>query len=660
MRKNQNSSPSIPCFKRWSRKPYGIFASLGRCVKIGVLSVAMSIILLATNIAKAQTTDTVEYAKRIQMESIEVTGSKASPTRSAMSQTTLYNRAVNSVQPLQTVEAAMRLNPSIDIRERGGKGVQSDISIRGGSFDQTQLMLNGINFTDARTGHQTHSLPIDIESVAGIDLIDGVSGVGAYAGAINIRTQPIRPTYLRLEASGGDHGYAYTNLSGAWSEGGLQLFGATSYRQSCGYTQNTAFMNLNSYLRAVYQTKSGGLWDAQAGFQQRWFGANGFYSLAYPMQFEHTRTWIASIRNITPLSRAISLNSSLSYRRNHDRFELVKGAPNRVPYNFNQTDNIGAELWADINRGAGRSSIGGDYIYNHIYSTVLGETLDTPHGRYTKAKSRNVANVWVRHTKQWDKFNASGSVGVGFTPYGQSAIWSVAGGYKPSQYWYIDVGAAQSMRLPTFNDLYYTTTGYIGNPELKPERATTLRNGVSYNRDAWRLSTMIYYRMGRNTIDWVRESATADWRSEQITKLNTFGVEFSARWAVNEGFFRSVHLSYGYISADKSAQGQISKYALDYMNHKLVGSVDVRFLRNFTASLTGSLYSRTGNYTDRNGTTKSYKPYFLLDARVQWERKWLRVYCDGTNLTSTRYFDYGGMLMPKIWASAGVSVLLCL
>lgn len=76
------------------------------------------------------------------------------------------------------------------------------------------VMLNGINFTDARTGHQSHSLPIDIDCIAGIDLIDGVSGVGAYAGALNIRTMPLKSRYLRIEAAGGDDGYAY-GTSGA-------------------------------------------------------------------------------------------------------------------------------------------------------------------------------------------------------------------------------------------------------------------------------------------------------------------------------------------------------------------------------------------------------------------------------------------------------------
>jgi Outer membrane cobalamin receptor protein len=144
----------------------------------------MSIILLATSLNESYAADTLSTEKRIRLDSAEIVGNHMSPTRSAMSQTIFYNRKNEAAAPFQTLESVLRVSPSFDIRERGGKGIQTDISIRGGSFDQTMVMLNGINFTDARTGHQTHSLPIDIESIAGIDLIDGVSGTGAYAGAI--------------------------------------------------------------------------------------------------------------------------------------------------------------------------------------------------------------------------------------------------------------------------------------------------------------------------------------------------------------------------------------------------------------------------------------------------------------------------------------------
>jgi len=92
------------------------------------------------------------------------------------------------------------------------------------------VLLNGIDFTDARTGHQSHSLPVDIDCISAVDLLDGVPGVGAFAGAVNIRTAPLKLTYLRFEGAGGQHGYAYANLSGAVTSGRFSLLAAGSYR----------------------------------------------------------------------------------------------------------------------------------------------------------------------------------------------------------------------------------------------------------------------------------------------------------------------------------------------------------------------------------------------------------------------------------------------
>ncbi len=211
MKKHSTAKP-IPCFKRWSRTNYAVFASLHRQVTIGVLAVGMSILLLTTETAAAQQADTSGVSRVMRIEPIGVMGTRLSPSRSIQSQTPVFDRGTEAAAPFQTLEDALRLSPSIDIRERSGKGVQADISIRGGSPDQTMMLLNGINFTDARTGHQTHSLPIDMDCVSGIELIEGIPGVGAYAGAVNVRTVPLYRNCLRLKAEGGQHGYGYTNL----------------------------------------------------------------------------------------------------------------------------------------------------------------------------------------------------------------------------------------------------------------------------------------------------------------------------------------------------------------------------------------------------------------------------------------------------------------
>ena len=201
-------------WRRWNRKGWSAFASMHRSVTIGVLTVGMSILQLGVQTATAQNADTTAVLRTLQIEEVGISGSQTSPTRNAQSHTPLFDRKSLYAEPVQTLESALRLSPSVDIRERGAKGAQADISVRGGSFDQTMVLLNGIDFTDARTGHQSHSLPVDLDCISGVDLIDGVPGVGAYAGAVNIRTALLRPRYLRFEGSGGQYGYAYANLSG--------------------------------------------------------------------------------------------------------------------------------------------------------------------------------------------------------------------------------------------------------------------------------------------------------------------------------------------------------------------------------------------------------------------------------------------------------------
>lgn len=415
-----------PCFRRWSRKGWSAFASLHRHVTIGVLAATMSILLLATQSASAQHADTAAVLRTLRIDEVGISGSQTAPTRNVQSQTPLFDRKAQAAAPVQTLESALRLAPSVDIRERGGKGMQADIFIRGGSFDQTMVLLNGIDFTDARTGHQSHSLPVDLDCISAVDLLDGVPGVGAYAGAVNIRTAPLRPTYLRFEGTGGQHGYAYANLSGAVTAGRFSLLAAGSYRRSDGYRHNTDFTNGNAFLRATYETRRLGFFDFQAGWQNRGFGSNGFYAAYNPDQWEGTSTSLASLRWLRQAGR-FSLGASASYRKNFDRYDWTRG----TVMNRHNTDNAGARLWTDFDWAGGTTSLGGDYAFNHIYSTNLGEKLSVPHGHYTHAKARHTGNVWLRHAKQWRRFDAAASAGVSLTPYGTSALWNVSGGWRP-------------------------------------------------------------------------------------------------------------------------------------------------------------------------------------------------------------------------------------
>ncbi len=628
-------------------------------VRIGVLSVGMSIISLGVSQAKADNVDSLYLLKVIDIDDVGVTLSKESPTRSAMAQTQLFSRATQEAAPLQTLESALRLSPAIDVRERGSKGVQADLSIRGGSFDQTMVLLNGINFTDARTGHQTHSLPIDIESVAGIELIDGISGVGAYAGAINFRTAPLEPNYAKLDLSAGQYGYGYANLSGSLTQGDLNIYGVGSYCRSDGYAYNTDFETYNAYVRSTYQSERLGFFDFQAGYQHRAFGSNGFYSLSNPDQFETTETVLTSVRWSKSLSQRIRLNSSVSYRKNYDDYEWIKGSP--VGNNLHNTDNAGAEIYADYKwDSAGTTTIGADYTYNHIWSTNMGHEAASANGLYTHCDERNIGNAYLRHTKSWRQISLSASAGVASSPYGVTPIWSLSARYSPLQGFTFEAGVNESMRLPTFTDLYYSSATRIADENLLPESAVTYHLSAGYNRGDFSTSAQLYLRNGSNIIDWAqsaeeREEDPDTYYSRQITSLSTLGVEWIGVYAP-KGFVDNITLSYGYITQDKDSGDMISLYAQNYMHHKGAASITLNLLPKLSLVVTASAFDRYGNYSNAEGEVVAYQPYMLLDSRLMWRAAQWSIYLDATNITSSDYYDYGGILMPGAWATLGVSL----
>ncbi len=662
MKKHQRTE-RLWCFRRWSRKPWAAFAGLRR-LKIGVLSVAMSIILLATNIAGAQTAgvDSLAQYRTMHLDTVQVKG-RSVMVRSHPASQTRNVVAQKEAAPLQTAESVLRLLPQADVRDRGGKGVQADISIRGGSFDQTMVMLNGVNFSDARTGHQSHSLPVDIDCIGDIVIRDGSPSLGALSGAVDFRTYGSYSNYIRANLSGGAWGYAYGNLSGACTRDRFMVFGAASYRRSDGYRYNTDFRNVNAFAMAAYHPPKAGSFIFQGGFQTRDWGSNGFYSLKFPDQFEHTRTGLASLKWVKYWQR-VTVNAVVSFRENSDRFEMQRGNPDNIPFNYHTTYNAGAEVKAGYDwRRAGTTSLGVDYMFNRLFSTAMGEALSDPSHRipgqdgfYPKGSSRNVVNGWLRHLKVWNWWSLGGQATISLTPYGTAAAFGAEAGWNPFGFFNLRAAANRSMRLPTFTDLYYNVAGYHPDPGLRPENAMTYRLSADYADNGWLFDAAVYYRRTRDVIDW-EQHEDGDWYSTQLNKLGTTGVELTA--AYRRGWLNIASISYGYIHSDMNvASGYISKYALDYLRHKVTAMAGVSFLRNFTFTLTGSFCDRMGSYIAADGKKQGYRPYLLLDGRLSWERKWVQLYVDATNITDTSYCDFGGLPMPGIWASGGIVITI--
>ena len=64
----------------------------------------------------------------------------------------------------------LQLVAGVDIRRRGTAGSQADLYIRGGGFDQTLLLIDGIKMDDAQTGHHTMNAALPIEVIERIEM----------------------------------------------------------------------------------------------------------------------------------------------------------------------------------------------------------------------------------------------------------------------------------------------------------------------------------------------------------------------------------------------------------------------------------------------------------------------------------------------------------
>jgi len=690
MNKTMQHEETLWCFHRWSRKPWAAFAGMCR-FKTGVLSVAMSIILLATPRVGAQTVgdDPADRLRALHLDSVQVTAGRhgaSVPAAGAMSRTLV---PVDRKAPAAAAEAILRLVPSIDVRERGGRSTQADIAIRGGSFDQTMVMLNGIDFSDARTGHQSHALPVDADVLSAIAVLEGAVRPGALTGALDFRTHAAPPYLVRARMEGGRWGYGYGNVSGGWSGRGVQTLGAVSYGRSDGYRHNTDYRNLNAFGRVVYDAGRAGVFDVQGGFQRRRWGSNGFYALAWPDQFESTRTALGSAR-WTKRWRRLTLEAVGSLRRNDDRFEMVRSKPAETA-NHHTTYAAYGSLEAHYDWARAGVTSAGASVANHVMlSSKMGTELSDPYHKvpvldgvtplaelYSRRASRDILGAWASHRKAWERVWLRADAHLSHTPYGTAGTYAAGAGWHAGEVVTVEASALRSMRLPTFTELFYNVGGYHPNADLRPEKAMTYRLSATATHGGWSGVGAVWYRRTRDVIDWEQRTGDREgdvaghWYATQLNRLGTIGAEATVRYECH-GVLRGASLGYGWMRSEMTvATDYISKYALDYMRHKLSGAVGVQPLRGVVLTVDGTLYDRVGSWIGADGAVAEYDPFFLVNARLSWEPRLrstsgdertsggrhpagVEIYLHATNLLGTRYFDFGGLPMPGRWISAGV------
>lgn len=675
-------------FRHFSRKGYSLFAVLGREVLVGVLSVATLSHAKADGAGVLPVIDdntTTQSDRELTLDEVSVTGSRAPmASQQAARIVTVLERDEIQRAPVQSINDLLKYVVGVDVRQRGPVGAQTDVSLRGGNYEQIALLLNGINICDPQTGHNAFDFPVDISEIERIEVLEGpagrVFGTSSMLGAINIVTKTADRSSLDARVEGGSYGYASgggrVNVrSGKWNN---QVSG--SYTRSDGYSRNKAGQLNSDYSggKAFYQ---GNYRDDDvvvkwhAGLSSRNYGSNTFYGVSSDDQFEHTFKSYTAIQAENVHGR-LHFKPSVYWNHAQDRFEYVRGrgSDDKSGFNYHRQDIFGLNLNSYFDWEAGRTAIGAEIRNEDLISGNLGEPLSKPRHisgtdrDYTLGINRTNVSLMLEHNIILDGFTLSAGFVAIKNSWNQEPMkiypgidvsYRIADGLRLYGSW------NTSLRMPSVTELYLTKDGHQADKYLKPEELSSVEGGLKYQRGGVRAKANVYYNHITNLIDWVRNTANgpdAPYESVNFSKVNAVGVEAELgldlkTLAPSQRILKDFLISYSYLNQDvKAEEGMQSKYTLEYLRHKFMANLNLNVWRNLELGLYYRWQDRMGSYTDVDGAVRDYSPYGILDGRLQWTGAKYKVYLEANNIFNKSYIDHGCIPQPGIWIMAGAAV----
>ena len=682
-------------FKHFSNKGYSLFSVLGREVIVGTLSVATLTYAkangISTEVSKI-TTDSLYRGAAFELDEVSVTASRAPLAESQQARmVTVLSREDIAQAPVQSINDLLKYVASVDVRQRGPVGAQTDVSIRGGNYEQITILLNGVNINDPQTGHNAFDFPCDIADIERIEVLEGpaahIYGTSSLLGAINIVTKQHDSSSLSAYAEGGSYGYAKMGARAKMNYLRWNHSFSGSYTRSDGYSRSKSGA-LNMDYNGGKMFYQGGYDDADicvkwhAGLSTKGYGSNTFYSNYSDEQYERTLKTYTAIQ--AENKRGIfRFHPIIYWNRNMDRFELFRNNPEAYPFNYHRTDVFGVNLNGYLDWKAGRTAFGAEMREEDLVSGNLGEKLTRIHHihgtdrNYTNGINRTNVQFILEHNILLRNFTLS----MGITAVKNS--WSemnmrvypaVEACYRLNENWKVYASYNSSLRMPSVTELYYNSKGYNANRNLKPEELSALEFGTKYNSNPVQASANVFFNHYTNLIDWIidEKADSAVLTTTNFGKINAIGVEANINLNFlellpNQHFLKKLTLQYAYLNQDqKQYDGITSRYVLEYLRHKLVANIQMNLWKSLHLGVNYRFQKRNGNYVigydeaTKTNLLKKYSPYSVVDARLSWNRPNYSIYIEGNNILSHRYVDFGRLQQPGFWFIAGAKINITL
>lgn len=518
----------------------------------------------------------------------------------------------------------------VDIRRRGLNGMQADLYIRGGSFDQTLLLIDGIKVEDAQTGHHTMNMALPMDVIERIEIIKGpaarVFGQNAFTGAINIVTKKDASNVNSIGVQVGSFDQKNGSVTFGKNFENNSLIGHASINTSDGYRYNTDFKNQNYFLKSTFNKKKTPI-NFIGFYTSRKFGANGFYATPTAAdQYEETETSLIGF-STTIKKEKVTFKPRVYWRRNQDMYVFVRDNPS-IYRNLHITNKVGAEFNMSYTSELGVTGFGVDYAKVFLQSNNLGD------------RERTMTTAFLEHRLTLFDDKVDVTPGVAATYYSDFKFQAFPGidlGYQLNDNLKLYTNAGYTYRIPTYTDLFYNDPATSGNPNLNPEEAISEEIGLKYSKGSFNLSTAVFNRDSNNLIDFVKNNESDKWQATNIQDLNTFGFEVNSSYAYRyKDYSQQFLIGYTYLNESIGAnQFAFSRYIINSLKHHFTATYKSQFFRNFKQTLVYKFADRT-----------SGESYTVIDLMLTLELKSFNVSLIGNNILDAQYTETNLVPMP--------------
>ena len=585
---------------------------------------------------------TVVSSPRIELELFE-----SSKTVQVVSKEEIINSPANNVAELLQQVAG------IDIRRRGTSGMQADLYIRGGGFDQTLLLIDGIKVEDPQTGHHTMNMALPIEVIERIEIIKGsasrIYGQNAFTGAINIITSKVAEDMVSIKLEAGSYEQQNASVTISKKIQDQSVLFHYSNNSSEGHKYNTDYKNENYFLKNSFQIK-GQLIDMISSFNERKFGANGFYASPEAIdQYEETQASLLGF-STKIVKENLIIKPKLYWKRNQDMYVYLRHNP-AVYRNLHISNKVGFEVNGSYKSELGSTGFGLDVSSVKLSSNNLGN------------RNRTMVNLFLEQQVKFADEKIDLTPGVAFSYFSDvSTNMNYQSNFFRNFFAYpgLDIGyqinddiklysnIGYTYRVPTYTDLYYNSPTTIGNDNLNPEKALTQEFGARFDKDGLNINFVVFNRDASDVIDYVKNIESAPWEAFNIREINTKGYEVDLSYDFYLAAFLKHSINVGYTNIEddlKQTDFGFSRYALNSLKNHITTSYSFEIKKNLNSSI---VYK----YAERSFGEN----YSVMDLKLNYTLKNYKISLTGNNLFDAIYSETNLVEMPGRNILVGLNV----